>query len=478
MKEEETLMSELSESLARTMFSRRDFLRLSSVATASALLAACGPKETPAPMPEEEPEPVEEPVSEPGEESVGTVEVRLQDWSGDWEEFAVEQFTEWEGKNPGIKVVYEAYQDDWQERTLAAMVAGTAPDIIHAWGDVFRTFSDRGQLLNLESLFQQTYSLDEKKDFHAYQLEAMVRDGFRWAMPKHVWLGIMYYNKDMFDEAGMDYPDKSWTHDDYGMAMEKLTVRDSSGEPTRWGGYVPAWSYDRIVPKIQAWGGNACDQETHTKSMLGDDPAQEALEWVRSRMWDSNVIAQQLQVENQNGYNSLIAGLVATAEEGTSHLVRVGNTFEGNFDIVHHPKGPVDRVSLGGSNGYAVYKGVEERGNYEQTWEVMQFLMSPEFQRGQLRSTARTIVPGRLSVIPDFLDKVKELAPALQNVNVEVILEALEEGYPRANDQETFKNHAAAAEIITPALEKIFIVGDSPVSLLVELTADIEATQS
>ena len=449
--------------------SRRRFLYLSGFASAGMVLAACAPA---APSPAGQTE-----GSGAGAAEAAPVEVRLQDRGGDWAEVAALQFADFEAQNPDIVVAYEPYQDGWEERTLASMVAGDAPDIIHAWGDIFRSFSDRGQLLNLEPLFQDTFSEEEKKDFHSYQIEAMIRDDFRWAMPKHVWLGILFFNKDMFDEAGVDYPTAEWTHEEYSNALEKLTVRDDSGNVTQWGGYVPAWGYDRIIPKVLAWGGHAVDQESYTESLLGEEPAQEAFEWVRSRMWDENTIAQQLQVENRNGYDAMLGKLVATAEEGTSHLARVGKNFEGNFDIMHHPQGPSSRVSLGGTNGYAIYKGAEERDALEPTWRVMQFLVSPDFQRAMLAAESRTIVPARLSAVPDFIDSLRGQAPALENVNLEVILDALQEGYPKAIDPETFKNHAAAAEIINPALEKIYIVGDAPVSLLADLTADINATQ-
>lgn len=446
---------------------RRTFLRLTGLSATGAWLAGCTAPTAPA--------------SQPGAESASTsapTEVRLQDWGGDWAEVAATQFTEFEAQNPNVKIVYEPYQEGWEERTLASMVAGDAPDIIHAWGDVFKSFADRGQLLNLEQLYQDMFTPEEKADFHAYQIEAMIRDGFRWALPKHVWLGILYYNKDMFDEAGVSYPSPEWTHDDYSNALEQLTVRDASGAATRWGGFIPAWSYDRIVPKVLAWGGHAVNQETYTQSLLGEEPAQQAFEWVRSRMWDDNTIAQQLQVENANGYDALSRKLVAMAEEGSSNLVRVANSFEGNFDIAHHPQGPVTRASLGGTNGYAIYKGAEDRGLLEQAWEVTQYLVSPDFQRGMLQAESRTIVPARLSVVPDFITAVRQQAPSLENVNVEVILEALQEGYPKAIDPETFKNHAAAAEVITPALEKVFIVGDAPVSLFADLESDIEETQA
>lgn len=477
----------------RSALSRRRFLQVAGLGMAGAVAAACAPKVEPTPAPAPQPtaaqpaapagqQPAAQPTTAPTAAPTAVpapakkMQVRVQDWGGDWQEVAMPQFEAWMRDNPTVEIVYEPYQDGWQERTMAAMVAGTAPEIIHAWGDVFRPFSDRGQLLNLEDMFQQTYSAEEQKDFHAYQIRAMIRDGFRWAMPKHVWLGIIYYNKDMFDEAGQSYPDESWTHDEYSAAMEKLTVRQGN-EAVRWGGYVPAWAYDRLVPRIQAWGGEAVDQQTYTICKLGEQPAVDAIEWVRSRMWDTNIIAQQMQIEKKSGYDSLIAKTVAIAEEGSSNLLRTANGFEGNFDIALLPKGPVRRTALGGTNGYAIYKGAVANKTVDAAWSVMQLLVSPDFQVGMVKAVSRTIIPARMSAVPKYLQLLKDGNESLANVNVDVITQGLSMEYGEAIDPQTFRKHAAAAEIITPALEKLFIVGDAPSDIFAQLKSQIEATQ-
>ena len=53
-------------------------------------------------------------------------------------------------------------------------------------------------------------------------------DGKTYAVPKDIDTIAMWYNKDMFDEAGIDYPDGSWTWDEFYDIAEKLTKEDGS----------------------------------------------------------------------------------------------------------------------------------------------------------------------------------------------------------------------------------------------------------
>lgn len=66
----------------------------------------------------------------------------------------------------------------------------------------------------------------------------------------------MYYNKDLFDDAQIPYPDKDWTLDDYFDAIQKLTKdTDGDGVVDQWGTtsthYQAIWGY-----MFQANGGN------------------------------------------------------------------------------------------------------------------------------------------------------------------------------------------------------------------------------
>jgi ABC-type glycerol-3-phosphate transport system substrate-binding protein len=111
-------------------------------AATGTVVAACSRAATSTPEPGIAEKPAEEkPVEKKPEAPGQKVTVRFQDWGGDYgtmvEEQAIPKFNE---DHPNFEVIYEPYASGWQEKTIAAMVAGTAPDILHAWTAVFRQF--------------------------------------------------------------------------------------------------------------------------------------------------------------------------------------------------------------------------------------------------------------------------------------------------------------------------------------------------
>ena len=56
-------------------------------------------------------------------------------------------------------------------------------------------------------------------------------------MPGYVDMGLHYYNKDAFDEAGVAYPTEDWTYDDYALTCTALNKFDAAGNQTTWGGW-------------------------------------------------------------------------------------------------------------------------------------------------------------------------------------------------------------------------------------------------
>src|SRR5437588_657670 len=53
-------------------------------------------------------------------------------------------------------------------------------------------------------------------------------EGNQYAIPKDFDTVGLWYNKTMFDEAGLAYPDENWTWDDLYNAAKKLTKPDGS----------------------------------------------------------------------------------------------------------------------------------------------------------------------------------------------------------------------------------------------------------
>ncbi|MBC8077811.1 MAG: extracellular solute-binding protein, partial [Chloroflexales bacterium] len=119
---------------------------------------------------------------------------------------------------------------------------------------------------------------------------------------------------------------------------------------------------------------------------------------------------------------------------------------------------------------FLIWKGTK---NPDAAWTFIKFLSGPEYQENQVRATG--LLPVRFSVLDKWEQINTSKSASLNDANLKWAVEALEEGYPGA--RRTFKNQNAAAELINPALEKVYTVGDTPVSYLGELDAQIPDTQ-
>jgi multiple sugar transport system substrate-binding protein len=127
----------------------------------------------------------------------------------------------------------------------------------------------------------------------------------------------LYYNKDLFDQYGVDYPEEAWDHDDYVAAMKRLTHdRDDDGETDLWGSMIDI-SWERIQVHVNEWGGHFVDPQDPARSLIAEPPALQAMEWIRSRMWDDGVMPTSLQVENQGTRDAFVNERVAMVEDGS-----------------------------------------------------------------------------------------------------------------------------------------------------------------
>ena len=70
---------------------------------------------------------------------------------------------------------------------------------------------------------EKEFNLD---DFIKPSLTSYQRDGKLWVIPYDEGPGILYYNKDLFDKAGIKYPDDSWTLD----TLKENAIKLTSGE--------------------------------------------------------------------------------------------------------------------------------------------------------------------------------------------------------------------------------------------------------
>lgn len=470
--------------------SRRNFLIASAATGLAAALAACAPKATPAPAAEAPAEkPAEQPTAKPAEQPAAPTAtplpavkeaytVRFMCRAGakylpGYEKIIAEDFIP---NNPGIKVQIEPAPDGWVEKLLAQMIAGTAVDLFQAWGNIFFNWVERDLLLDCQPYVEATMTDAEIADYNDFQWEGLMMRGRRVGMPKYINIMTIRLSKDCFEEYGVPLPpeDGEWDHDDYREMVCVLTeAARSAGNNGQWGGWLPGWSWDRFWNHIHMFGGKVVDEKYGKKCMLGEPEAQEALKWMYDLQWVDNCHAQPSQVENQWPIASMVSGFVCTAEDGT-YPITVDEEYEGKlrWDMRHVPKGPTGiRSVLGTTDAWSITK---QTGNADASWALLKFLSGPIYQaKGLIGLEGR--LPVLKSLQSNWLTTVREIRPSLNDVRLETAVEALEWGYPE--DTPWFDKQTEATQLITPALEKVFTVGDVGPEYFIEVCKEVDATQ-
>jgi multiple sugar transport system substrate-binding protein len=141
-----------------------------------------------------------------------------------------------EEANPDILIQLEAVAGrDYYTRLLTQIAAGDAPDILQIGDDAVPMFVDKGGLMPLDDFISGDYPLDPSIYLPGTFAPGQYK-GQQWCLPKDFSPMAVYYNKKLFDEAGVDYPTEDWTWDDMLAVAQELTDEEKG----TWGIQLPA----------------------------------------------------------------------------------------------------------------------------------------------------------------------------------------------------------------------------------------------
>ena len=441
---------------AKYALSRRDFLKLAGLFSGASLLNACRPL-----------------VDKSTTDTSNEVQLVYQDWRTEWFPLMAQQMLEqFHSAHPDIRVFYVPDPVDVEESLLDDMQAGIAPDVFAACCSFFPILAQEGQTLDLRPYLEADLDQDTIRDWDPVQYRALQKwDGEQYGLPKYHGALALYYNKDLFDQFGVDYPDGSWNHDDYLEAMKRLTHdRDSDGRTDLWGSIIDL-SWDRIQVHVNGWGGHFVDPDDPIRSRMGDPPALEAMEWLRARMWDDQVMARPLDVQNMGTQQAFISEKVAMVEDGSWALKNILSNAKFRIGVAPLPAGPARRVTLATTDGFGIYRGTR----YPQAaWELMKFLISKEY--GLAMARANFLQPARASLVQDWVGLIRQEFPnETRDMDIAVFAEGHIQGYSVV--AEIFPNMVEAKQLVYSAWDQIFLLGEQPVELMKDVSRQVEELQ-
>lgn len=170
--------------------------------------------------------------------------------------------------------------DTLYQKVLTAVAGNDGPDIVAMSASRLPQFADEG-------LFQPVDDYYENPDFDSDALveavvDASVFDGQNYGVPVNYATMMMYYNKALFEKAGLDPEAPPTTWDEFAAMVPKLTVDENGdGKPEQ---YAIALADHETVPMYQPllWnaGGGIVSADGKT-SELGSEGSLEALNfWI------------------------------------------------------------------------------------------------------------------------------------------------------------------------------------------------------
>lgn len=177
-------------------------------------------------------------------------------------------------------------QASFAERANARLAAGTLPDVVRIEGLAAQRWIRRGAFLPMSHL--DGFADTDLDDFYPGVLTPFRWDDALWALPDTASPDLLFYNRAMFDAAGIAYPNGTWTFEDMRDAAVLLT-RDAAGNTPRDAGFDPTrivqWGWNGSLTHfwqrhlVQAFGADWCADALCTTFSATDPGVVRAARW-------------------------------------------------------------------------------------------------------------------------------------------------------------------------------------------------------
>jgi multiple sugar transport system substrate-binding protein len=315
-------------------------------------------------------------------------------------------------EHPDIKVQVQVLPSNgYNTKIFATTAAGNPPDIFNSGDIIIPTIVQKDYAYDLhEFVAKENYDLSA---FYPEVIDGMTFEGKLVGLTDNWDTQVMYYNRDLFDKAGLDYPDATWTWDDFTSAARQLT----SGEgPRKIYGAAHGFWFAPVFDQIWMYGGDVLSKDG-TDCVLDSPEAVAAVQSIADLVAEGTIPSWQ-QLEGQGPLQFLLAGRAAMAIDAGrwgAYELREGRV---DWAVAPLPKGPKGRANFFHLAIYAITKNSD---NPESAWEFLKFMVSEEAIK--LASDNMQGIPSRPDMVkdPDFRNSplIKEhntLQPFLESL--------------------------------------------------------------
>ncbi len=319
--------------------------------TGTMILSACGSKE------------------EDGKTSDGKVKIRFASWDEaedvDAQQATVDKFN---AEHDDIEVTLEAYGGEFDTKISAGMGSNDMPDVMYMWN--YPAYA--GGLEPLDSYIEGE-GADYKENFYDTLWNYNSYDGSTYGIPIGFTTHALFFNKDIFKEAGIAEPTNDWTWDDVKKAAKTITEKCDGKK-----GFSFQMKPDPYDYEMYLWSNGTAyvNEDGELDGNLNSDEAKEVFAMFQEMEKDEYAVATE-----KSGTDEFRSGNTAMYVYG-SWSINTLKEDKVNFGVVNIPSfGKQPSVSILSSSGISMSK---ESKNKEAAWEFIKFWTSEEMNKERI----------------------------------------------------------------------------------------------
>ncbi|CAG9620534.1 ABC transporter substrate-binding protein [Sutcliffiella rhizosphaerae] len=297
-----------------------------------------------------------------GNESGENVEITLAGWGGNPSETRLlkEALDAFEEKHPNIKVKHEVISDQYMDVMKTRLIGGEAPDVFYLDAFEAPALIETGVLEPLDGYVTDDFDVE---DFEQPLLEAFQHDGVTYGFPKDYSTLALFYNKKMFEDAGVEVP-TTWDE-----------VREVSKELSKDGvvGLGVAPELARMYYIAESLGEEVVKDG---KANFGHDKVIEALQPIIDQRNIDKTSAQASDVGANWGGEMFGQEKAAMVIEGNWAIPFLEDTFpDVDYGTTELPTINGEQSTMAYTVAY-VMNGASEKK--EASWKLIEYLTGPE----------------------------------------------------------------------------------------------------
>ena len=296
-------------------------------------------------------------------------------------------FALFQEQHPKIKVDAIDAGDDYDAKTQALLAGGTPPSLWFAGANVgYRYWAAKGMIENFDPLIaRDKYDLKQFYDsylpFHKY-------NGHYMALPSAFLPWVLYYNKSLFDAAGVKYPtkdwgDKTWTWDRF-LEIGKQLTKSDGGKTTQFGiGGVGAAPRFTSMLLGGDWFTDDAYETGWIKKFNGTaTEVVDAYQFQADLQQKYHVQGTSQELKDQgltNNFNGFVNGKVAMHVDHVGRFTALSKAQGLQWGMAAIPIGAAKpRRTLIWADYWTFFTGQK---SLDATWELVKFMLGPDGQK-------------------------------------------------------------------------------------------------